>query len=252
MQLTVASFNIRKAIGTDRKRDPQRILDVLSEIGPDIIALQEADKRVGTRGAAVPHNLIDEHGQWQAIDFDVRHPKLLDLLPDHNLTRPLLERLDTRNLGWHGNAILVRRDVDVMHAQALDLPTLEPRGAVMAELRTASGPIRAIGMHLDLSGLYRLRQVEAIIAAIKAREPMPTVIMGDTNEWSTGPNCLDAFLPRFRTCSVLPTYHSRKPVASLDRIFIDRAIDIEDHGVHRSALAHAASDHLPIWARLKL
>ena len=45
--------NIRKAIGTDRKRNPQRILDVLSEIGPDIIALQEADKRVGTRGAAV-------------------------------------------------------------------------------------------------------------------------------------------------------------------------------------------------------
>ena len=30
--LTVASYNMRKAIGTDRRRDPHRVLNVLKEI----------------------------------------------------------------------------------------------------------------------------------------------------------------------------------------------------------------------------
>ena len=45
--ITVASYNMRKAIGTDRRRNPQRVLDVLREIDADIVALQEADKRFG-------------------------------------------------------------------------------------------------------------------------------------------------------------------------------------------------------------
>ena len=57
---------MRKAIGTDRRRDPQRVLDVLHEIDADVVALQEADKRFGGRGSAVPHELIDEHGVLQA------------------------------------------------------------------------------------------------------------------------------------------------------------------------------------------
>jgi endonuclease/exonuclease/phosphatase family metal-dependent hydrolase len=39
--------------------------------------------------------------------------------------------------------------------RALDLPTLEPRGAVMAELLIGDRPLRVVGMHLDLSGLWR-------------------------------------------------------------------------------------------------
>ena len=49
LPLTVASYNMRKAIGTDRRRDPRRVLDVLHEIDADVVALQEADKRVGGR-----------------------------------------------------------------------------------------------------------------------------------------------------------------------------------------------------------
>src|SRR4249919_2655083 len=52
--ITVASYNMRKAIGTDRPRRPDRVLHVLQEIDADVVALQEADKRIGGRGAAVP------------------------------------------------------------------------------------------------------------------------------------------------------------------------------------------------------
>ena len=38
--ITVASYNMRKAIGTDRRR-PDRVLHVLQEIDADVVALQE-------------------------------------------------------------------------------------------------------------------------------------------------------------------------------------------------------------------
>src|SRR6188472_4293179 len=75
--ITVASYNMRKAIGTDRRRRPDRILHVLQEIDADIVALQEADKRIGGRGAAVPHELIDDHGMYKSVSFRVRHRRTL-------------------------------------------------------------------------------------------------------------------------------------------------------------------------------
>lgn len=58
--IRVASYNIRKAIGTDRRRVPERVIEVLNELDADIIALQEADRRFGVRSAALPP------GCWKA------------------------------------------------------------------------------------------------------------------------------------------------------------------------------------------
>ena len=46
--IRVASYNMRKAIGTDRRRRPERTLEVLNELDADVIALQEADRRFGS------------------------------------------------------------------------------------------------------------------------------------------------------------------------------------------------------------
>ena len=155
--ITVASYNMRKAIGLDRKRNPRRVLDVLHEIGADVVALQEADKRFGGRGSAVPHELIDEHGMYLPVPLRVRHRRTLEKLPGGLQAEQFL-KLDTRNIGWHGNALLVKRHVGVIDVAAIDLPTLEPRGAVMAELLINDRPVRVVGLHLDLSGLWRRRQ----------------------------------------------------------------------------------------------
>ncbi|HEU4649830.1 MAG TPA: hypothetical protein VFS49_00305, partial [Croceibacterium sp.] len=72
---------MRKAIGTDRRRDPQRVLDVLHEIGADVVALQEADKRFGGRASAVPHELIDERGLYKPVHFGLRHRRTLERIP---------------------------------------------------------------------------------------------------------------------------------------------------------------------------
>jgi len=246
--ITVASYNMRKAVGLDRRRDPHRVLDVLHEIDADIVALQEADKRVGGRGAAVPHDLIDGYGVYMPVHLGVRHRRPLENARRH---AEKLLRIDTRNLGWHGNAILIKRHIGVIDCAALELPTLEPRGAVMAELLVGDCPIRVVGMHLDLSGLWRRRQMRAIVEAIARRpQKMPTILMGDTNEWRSVAGCLTDLEPDFRVVPTGPSFHARHPVAALDRIIINRDLTIEAAGVHMSASARRASDHLPIWARL--
>jgi endonuclease/exonuclease/phosphatase family metal-dependent hydrolase len=246
--ITVASYNMRKAIGLDRRRDPQRVLDVLHQIDADIVALQEADKRFGGRGSAVPHELIDTHGVYKPVHLGVRHWRPLDKARRHT---DKLFKVNTRNIGWHGNAILVKRHIGILACAVLDLPTLEPRGAVMAELLVDEKPLRVVGMHLDLSGLWRRRQMRAILAAIAARpQKMPTVLMGDTNEWRTVAGCLSELEPEFHIAPTGPSFHARHPVAQLDRIIVHRDLNIEAAGVHMSPAARRASDHLPIWARL--
>ena len=246
--ITLASYNMRKAVGLDRKRDPHRVLKVLQEIDADIIALQEADKRVGGRGSAVPHELIDSHGMYKPVHLGVRHKRMFDKARRH--TDRLL-KVDTRNIGWHGNAILVKRHIGVLDCAALDLPTLEPRGAVIAELLIGDKPLRVVGMHLDLSGLWRKRQMRAILEAIAIRpQKMPTVLMGDTNEWRTVAGCLGELGPEFRIAPTGPSFHARHPVAALDRIIVHKDLNLVAAGVHMSPAARRASDHLPIWARV--
>lgn len=259
-RITIASYNMRKAVGLDRRRDPARVLRVLAEIDADIVALQEADRRVGTRAAALPHAMIDDHGLYRVVDFNVTHTKMLGKIhsdiaarmPQHALTAPF-RRLDFRNLGWHGNALLVKPGVEIIDIEAIRLPTVEPRGAVMAELVIHGRELRIIGMHLDLSGLRRRQQVVKILENIEQRHrTMPTIVMGDTNEWRVKSGTLRAFDERFAIADCGPSFHSRKPVVPLDRIIVDRRFGIEEAGVHMSEAARQASDHLPIWARISL
>ena len=246
--ITVASYNMRKAIGLDRRRDPHRVLRVLHEIDADVVALQEADKRFGGRGAAVPHELIDSHSHYKPVHLGVRHKRPLEKVRKH---ADKLLKVNTRNIGWHGNAILVKEHIGVLDCATVDLPTLEPRGAVMAELLVGDRPIRVVGMHLDLSGLWRKRQMRTILEAIERRpQKMPTILMGDTNEWRTESGCLREIEPEFHLAPTGPSFHARHPVAQLDRIIVHKDLSIEAAGVHMSAAARRASDHLPIWARL--
>lgn len=249
--LTLATYNMRKAVGLDRRRDPHRILQVLEEIGADIVALQEADRRTGGRASAVPHELWEGHSPWRPVPVGVKNRRALDRLPAVGARVDEWLRVDTRNIGWHGNAILVKPHIGILDVLPLELPTLEPRGAVLAELLVGDRPLRVVGLHLDLSGLWRRRQFKAIVEAIAARpQRMPTVMMGDTNEWRSTAACLRDLEPAYAIVAPGPSFHARKPVAVLDRLFVDRSLMVEDAGVHDSALARVASDHLPVWARI--
>ena len=228
--IKVASYNMRKGIGTDRRRSPERTLEVLREIDADVIALQEADRRFGARAGVITQHLLDEHSDWKAI--------------------PLSRR--AASIGWHGNALLVRKSAEVVGCEAIHLPALEPRGAVTSDVAIDGTVLRVVGMHLDLSGLWRRKQAHAILAHVGAgTQAVPTVMMGDLNEWSAGSGCLRDFGRDFQLAATGPSFHARHPVARLDRIMVSPDLVIADCGVHMSAAARRASDHLPIWAVLE-
>jgi endonuclease/exonuclease/phosphatase family metal-dependent hydrolase len=221
---------MRKSIGTDRRRRPERTLQVLCEIDADVIALQEADRRFGRRSAVLTGHLLAEHSDYKAIPFGVR----------------------AASMGWHGNALLVRKDAQVTDCEVIHLPALEPRGAVMADLRIRGQMLRVIGMHLDLSGLWRRRQAHAIIAHIQSSTHQhPTVLMGDLNEWSAHGGCLRDFAHHFAFAETGRSFHARRPVARLDRIMTSSDLRIAAAGVHDSPASRTASDHLPVWAELR-
>jgi len=227
--ILVASYNMRKAIGSDRRRRPERTLEVLKEVDADVIALQEADRRFGARASAIPPHMIEEHSDYKPVPFDAR----------------------SGSLGWHGNALLVRKDVEILDRELVHLPSLEPRGAVLADLRVRGVELRVVGMHLDLSGLWRRRQAHAILAHLAARGgDMGTVLMGDLNEWSAHGGCLRDFAHHHRFADCGRSFHARRPVAQLDRIMVNERLDVLESGAHISPAARKASDHLPIWARI--
>lgn len=231
MQLKVASYNIHKAVGTDGRRDPDRILSVLREIDADVIALQEADRRFGDRASVLPRQAIDDHSPWRAVPLRMR--------PD--------------SIGWHGNALLVRREIEVRRAHIVPLPTLEPRGAICAELAVDGRPVRVVGMHLDLSGLRRRHQLLAVLAHLAAYEtPAPAVLMGDFNQWSHIRGAMREFAKGWNALVPGNSFPSRQPVAALDRIVLSREWACAAIGVHHSRLAAIASDHLPVFARIGL
>lgn len=231
VQLSFASYNIHKAVGLDRRRDPERILAILREIDADVVALQEADRRFGRRLSVLPRELIDEYTPYRPVAVSQR--------PD--------------SIGWHGNALLVRRDIEVSDAAIVPLPTLEPRGAIRVDLRHEGRRVRAVGMHLDLSGLRRKHQIRSVLGHLADCDgDCPTVLMGDLNEWALHGGSLREFGDGWHVLSPGRSFPSRRPVAQLDRIIVSREWQVLDAGVHHSALAARASDHLPVRARLRL
>ena len=219
--LRIASYNIRKAIGLDRKRDPGRILDVINNLDADLVALQEADRRLGSRRAALPHDMIAHH-----TDFEVVPVATNDI-----------------SVGWHGNAILRRKTVPVSSPVRLDLPGLEPRGAVRVRIELER-PIDVIATHLGLARRHRKAQLRKLRGALD--EDATAIVLGDFNEWSPtrGLEALDGL----HIHAPGTTYHAARPVAALDRIAVTPDIKVRDAGVSQTRLSRRASDHLPIWA----
>ncbi|MGQ0558799.1 MAG: endonuclease/exonuclease/phosphatase family protein [Sphingosinicella sp.] len=228
--IRVASYNMRKAIGTDRQRRPERTLQVLNELDADVIALQEADRRFGSRASALPPELILGGSDYKPVPLGSR----------------------ASSLGWHGNALLVRKHVDIAECHLFRLPSLEPRGAVLADIELYGLRLCVVGMHLDLSGLWRRRQAQAILAHIAERDgATPTVLMGDLNEWSERGGCLRVFGTRHHFAPCGRSFHAHNPIARLDRIMVSPDLEIVASGAHATAIARRASDHLPIWADLR-
>ncbi|MBB4075889.1 endonuclease/exonuclease/phosphatase family metal-dependent hydrolase [Bartonella fuyuanensis] len=230
--LTVASYNVHKCIGVDKIFNPTRIVRVIAELQVDILALQEADRRFGERIGLINLQLLKSETGLFPVPLNTMSP---------------------HGHGWHGNALFLRKGY-VYDTLQVTLPGLEPRGAVIVELEMATGPIRIIAAHFGLLRYSRKQQTKMLLAILQKRSLMPTLLIGDFNEWRMGKSSsLNHFSPYFdNTLEIVPSFPSRLPFLALDRVFAFPHQLVTRIENHHSPLARIASDHLPIKAYLNL
>ncbi|MFY9207086.1 MAG: endonuclease/exonuclease/phosphatase family protein [Yoonia sp.] len=226
--LSVASYNIHKGVGTDRCRDLARTAAVIAEIGADILAVQEADTRFGNRKGL--------------LDLD-------KIRRDLGLIAVPMDGVGDAH-GWHGNLLLVRNAL-VHEVHQLILPGLEPRGALVTDLTIAGRPLRVVNAHLGLLQASRRAQVRALLDKIERMEGRPTLLMGDLNEWRGTGSAFKALEKHFTFAQARPSFPSRFPLLALDRMMMSPHGELVDVAAHDSPLSRRASDHLPIKARLR-
>lgn len=229
--LKLATWNIHYGIGTDGRFDLDRILSVLAAMDADVVGLQEVGwhRRSHHRVDVFAH-LRDETG-YTVVEGLVRDP------------------LRTR----FGNAILTR--LPVLATQWLDLKIRAhvPRAAVMAELQTAAGPIRAVALHLGLATWERERQAQRLVDALDAGggAALPTILLGDFNMVRPNTRASKILSRRFSTAVREPTYPARRPILTLDRIYLSPEWDLLQASTFREDAALTASDHLPLLAEAR-
>jgi endonuclease/exonuclease/phosphatase family metal-dependent hydrolase len=224
--LRLASWNIRAGPGTDLRRNADRVLAGIAALDADIVALQEADFRLGDRPSALPRDRIAA-----ATGLE-----------------PLPIGRNAVSLGWHGNALLARPGIHVCGLERLDLPGHEPRGAVIVDLDTPA-PLRVVAVHLGLLRAARRRQLDEIRAALQRHPARPTVILGDFNERSRRVG-LGRIATPFVILPTTATYPSRRPFLPLDRMVHSPDLDLVPVAQPQRT-GHQPSDHLPLLAELR-
>jgi endonuclease/exonuclease/phosphatase family metal-dependent hydrolase len=225
MTFTVASYNIHKCAGLDRRVDLARIAQVLEEIDADLVGLQEVFR---------PQAL--ELSERLGVQVAMGPTRERDGLP-------------------YGNAVLTRLAIRGSRTFDLSRPDREPRGGIRLDLDMpmSDGLLHVFNVHFGLKIRERREQVRMLVREHILHDELtgPRIVVGDLNEWFPGPvgRTLRRELtgPRIRR-----THPAPLPIFPLDRIYWDRGLGVDGFRVHRSRLARVASDHLPVVARLRL
>ena len=215
---------------------PKRIAEVLKQIDADIIALQEV---VGMDEAAREHNQV--HAIAEELGFDFR----------------IGENRRHRGAAY-GNAVLTRLPIVSDHNHDLTFRRYEPRGCLEVTIKpqTARTALQIFNVHLGTGFFERRYQAHRLFEVI-AGDSSPRIVLGDFNEWTRGlttklfSHHLNSAEPEQRVGRTR-TYPGVFPLLHLDHIYYNSLLKLDQISVHRSRLALAASDHLPIVADFTL
>ena len=224
----VATYNVHRCVGLDRRRDAARVVSVIQELEADIVGLQEVDNRSdGIRESAQMDFLAKEAGYDSLPGPTIKHSN-----------------------GHYGNVLLTRWPV--LESREIDLcfSCREPRGAIEAVMNIHDYRVRVIVTHLGLSGEERRYQIGRLVNVL-GKDSLPlTVLLGDINEWlpvSWGLRQVNRILGRPPARRSFP---SRRPFLALDRIWVRPKEAMEKIWVHATKLSRQASDHLPVVAEI--
>lgn len=227
IRFRAACYNIHRAVGPDRRRLPERVAAVIHELNASIVGLQEVDWHAerGSDGASQAEFLAHLPG-YKAIGG----PNIRD------------------QRGHYGNLLLTR--FPVLEVARLDLTfgRREPRGAIDAILDCQAQILRVVITHFGLGLRERRRQSAQLAHIIAARTSIPTLLLGDLNEWMIGNPTIGSLLCDADNTDSPASFPSSFPIFALDRIVTWQLGGRLRVRAHRSATARRASDHLPVVA----
>ncbi|WP_353050047.1 endonuclease/exonuclease/phosphatase family protein [Bacillus sp. ISL-39] len=238
MKIKVMTYNIHHGKGMDKKVDLNRIADVISKSGADIIGLNEVDKNYSSRS-----DFIDQ------VQF------LGDELKLHYAFSPSISLTSKKADGirQYGNGLLSRFPILSSKNHLLNfIPGLiEGRSVLETTIEVNKKLLGTYVTHLSLNPGLHKKQSQFIFEKAKS----PAIILGDWNmkphsrKWGrVTANYRDVWKEAGGEPGL--TYPSTKPRLRLDYIFVTEELKINDARVIDTE--PIASDHLPVMATLSI
>lgn len=221
--LRVMTWNIHGGIGPDRQFSLERITEAIARHDPDVVALQEVDSRRRGADARSPFELLRE------------------AVGEHGIEAKSISTAD----GDYGQMLVSRWPFDATEIHDITHADREPRRAIETDVRCGHGKIRVVATHFGLSLAERRTQARRLVA-IARRHALPTVMLGDFNDWFWPGSLRDALRHEMPGRTQHATFPSWCPLLRLDRIFCWPPHILKRGFVDRRAWR--ASDHLPVIA----
>ncbi|HEY4053794.1 MAG TPA: endonuclease/exonuclease/phosphatase family protein [Terriglobales bacterium] len=239
IRIRVATYNVHKCRGLDRRTMPERIAGVIAELDADVVAIQE---------------ILDARNGRPQFDQARRvHSKLNDYQVCFGENRKL-------HGGAYGNMTLSRFPVSSCQNYDLTWRHRERRGCLRSDIvLTHNTVLHIFNVHLGTSFIERRHQGRKLLTdQVLQREEYrgPRIIIGDFNEWTRGlasRMMADAFeeIKPGKFLRYARTYPGILPVFHLDHFYYDKHLTLRSFHLHRSRAALIASDHLPIVAEFE-
>lgn len=237
LEASFLTFNIHHGVGMDGVLDLGRIARVIQESCAEVVALQEVDRFFSVRSDYQDQAKI----LAELLGYAYCYGANLDYEPEENHTKNR----------QHGLAILSRYPITTDNHYLLPSDQ-EQRGLLHAKVQINGVPVHICNVHLGLSTLERLEQIQAIHNVIKHFEE-PVVVMGDFN---SEPGSKELRL--LEKSSILKVsmhnqnlFHSfpaNNPNQRIDYIFTSKELK----KIWEQAIESMASDHLPVLAKITI
>ncbi len=234
LDIRIVTYNIHRCCGMDRRIMPRRIAEVLSDLHPDVIALQEV-LGLGPKGRGQDELL----GALMGMGWVMASARLRRGYP-------------------FGNMILSRFPIVSDAQHNLTWRNRRGRCCQRADLQLGNQTLHVYNVHMGTGLRERQYQAERLAEILdQHRGAGPKVILGDFNEWGRGVTT-DILTPRFQSLDIRPfvkrrrTYPGFLPLLHLDHIFYEGRIDVDHVHLPKSRAALVASDHLPLVADLRI